>query len=151
MSGTENAIFTNLCMVLDGKGNVLIQERLGPTWPGIAFPGGHVEKGEAFTDAVVREVREETGLTVSDLQLCGIKNWLRDDGTRYIVFLYKTDRFEGELASSDEGEVRWVPLDELPNMKLSRGMQATLKLFCDDGLTELFFHIENGEWLETFK
>ena len=63
-----------MCMIYDDAGNVLVQDRLNPNWPGITFPGGHVEVGEPFTDAVIREVREETGLTVSKLQMCGIKD-----------------------------------------------------------------------------
>lgn len=151
MNRTENAIFTNMCMIFDNNGNVLIQDRINPDWPGITFPGGHVEKGESFTDAVIREVYEETGLTVSNLQMCGIKDWTRDDGTRYLVLLYKTNQFEGELSSSDEGEVQWVSLSELPNMDLSNSMQTMLKLFCDDTITEQFFYKENGEWIEVLK
>lgn len=75
MSKTERVLFTNMCMISDGSGNVLVQDRLNPNWPGITFPGGHVEYGESFTDAMIREVFEETGLTVSNLQLCGIKDW----------------------------------------------------------------------------
>lgn len=118
MNRTENAIFTNMCMIFDNNGNVLIQDRIDPDWPGITFPGGHVEKGESFTDAVIREVFEETGLTVTNLQMCGVKDWTRDDGTRYLVLLYKTNQFEGKLSSSDEGEVQWVSLSELPNLNL---------------------------------
>lgn len=144
MERTENAIFTNMCMIYDNSGNVLVQERVNTNWPGITFPGGHVERGESFTDAVIREVFEETGLTVSNLQMCGIQDWTRDDGTRYLVFFYKTDQFEGELSSSDEGKVQWVPFKELSNMKLSNGMETILKLFCDDTITEQFFYKENG-------
>lgn len=151
MDRTENAIFTNMCMIYDNNGNVLVQERVNTNWPGITFPGGHVEKGESFTDAVIREVFEETGLTVSNLQMCGIQDWTRDDGTRYLVFFYKTDQFEGELSSSDEGKVQWVPLRGLSNMKLSNGMETILKLFCDDTITEQFFYKENGEWIEVLK
>lgn len=68
----ENCILTNMCMVSDGCGNVLVQNRIDPSWPGITFPGGHVEAGESFVDAAVREVYEETGLRVSNLKLCGI-------------------------------------------------------------------------------
>ncbi len=138
-------------MVTDGAGNVLVEDRLDPDWPGVTFPGGHVERGESFTGAMIREVLEETGLTVSDLTLCGIKNWTRDDGVRYTVLLYKTSRFSGDLTSSDEGEVRWVPLRELPNMKLAGGMETMLKLFLEDGLSEYFFYRENGRWVETLQ
>ena len=151
MSKTENAIFTNMCMIYDDRGNVLVQDRVNPDWPGITFPGGHVEKGESFTDAVIREVFEETGLTVSNLQMCGVKDWTKDDGTRYMILLYKTNQFQGELASSDEGEVWWAPLSELPNMKLANSMETMLKLFCDDTLTEQFFYKENGKWIEVLK
>lgn len=151
MERTENAIFTNMCMIYDNSGNVLVQERVNTNWPGITFPGGHVERGESFTAAVIREVFEETGLTVSNLQMCGIQDWTRADGTRYLVFFYKTDQFEGELSSSDEGKVQWAPFKELPNMKLSNGMETILKLFCDDTITEQFFYKENGEWIEVLK
>lgn len=151
MDRSERAVFTNMCMILDGEGNVLILDRVDPSWPGITFPGGHAEKGESFTDAIIREVFEETGLTVSDLQMCGVKDWVEEDGTRTVVFLYRTDQFEGELVSSDEGEVRWVPLAALPGMKLASSMPNMLKLFCSDTLTEHFFYLENGEWIETLK
>ncbi len=151
MDRTEKVIFTNMCMVTDGAGNVLIQDRVDPDWPGVTFPGGHVEKGESFTDAVIREVFEETGLTVSDLALCGIKDWTREDGTRYTVLCYKTCRFTGTLASSGEGEVRWVSLRELPEMELAGGMETMLRLFTEDGLSEQFFYREDGRWVEALK
>lgn len=56
MSRIEKTIFTNMCMVYDDNGNVLVQNRLNPDWPGITFPGGHVDAGESFTDAAIREV-----------------------------------------------------------------------------------------------
>lgn len=73
-------------------------------WPGVAFPGGHVEKGESFTDAVIREVQDETGLTISSPRLCGIKDWC-EDGVRHVMLLYRAEQFTGTLRSSDEGEV----------------------------------------------
>ncbi len=151
MGRTETVIFTNMCMVTDGEGNVLVQDRVDPDWQGAAFPGGHVERGESFTDAVIREVYEETGLTVSRLTLCGIKDWTRDDGTRYTVLCYKTGSFSGKLTSSDEGEVSWVPLRELPEMRLAEGMENVLRLFMEDGLSEQFFYKQNDQWVEVLK
>ena len=151
MGRTETVIFTNMCMVTDGEGKVLVQDRVDPDWQGAAFPGGHVEQGESFTDTVIREVYEETGLTVSRLTLCGIKDWTRDDGTRYMVLCYKTSSFSGKLTSSDEGEVRWVPLRELPEMRLAEGMENVLRLFMEDGLSEQFFYKQNDRWVEVLK
>ena len=86
MSRSEPAIFTNLCMVSDGNGNVLVQDRRNPDWPGVTFPGGHVEPGESFVEAVIREVWEETGLTIENPRLCGVKQFQTENGARYVVF-----------------------------------------------------------------
>ena len=93
MSRSEKAIFTNLCMVCDGKGNILVQDRKDPSWPGICFPGGHVEPEESFVEAVVREIWEETGLQIENPRLCGTKQFQTGKGERYVVFFYKTNRF----------------------------------------------------------
>ena len=63
MSRTETVTLTNMCMVTDAHGNVLVQDRTDKNWPGLVFPGGHVEAGESFTESVIREVYEETGIT----------------------------------------------------------------------------------------
>ena len=70
----EKVEFTNMCMVCD-KNKVVVIDRKKKDWPGITFPGGHVESGESFTDAVIREIQEETGLTIYSPRLCGIKDW----------------------------------------------------------------------------
>lgn len=143
---TETSIFTNMCMIYDDNGNVVVQERVDPDWSGITFPGGHVEKNESFTDSVIREVYEETGLVVSKLQMCGIKDWINEDGTRYIVHCYKTNVFSGELRSSDEGRVFWTKLSELQNFKVVPDMMKMLKLFVEDTVTEFYFCKEAGEY-----
>jgi len=76
MSRTETVTLTNMCMIYDGD-KVLVQQKVDDDYSGITFPGGHVEKGESFTDAVIREVFEETGLTISSPVLCGIKDWTK--------------------------------------------------------------------------
>lgn len=151
MRKPENVVFTNMCMVYDGQGRVLVQNRVDPGWSGITFPGGHVEYGEPFADAVIREVYEETGLTVSGLRMCGVKDFMREDGSRYVVLLYKTDHFEGEVRSSDEGEVAWVSLDALPQMKLAPGMLKLLRVFREEAFTEYFLYDDAGKWKDVLK
>ena len=150
MARTEPVILTNMCMISDGT-RVLVQDRKNPDWPGLTFPGGHVEKGESFTDAVIREIFEETGLTIAFPQLCGIKDWTNDDGSRYMVLLYKTDHFSGTLCSSDEGEVFWVTPEEMRHLQLSDGMEKLLEVFLNDQISEEFFYQENGSWVEVLK
>ena len=53
MAEIEKVIFTNMCMISDGKGRVVALDRVDPNWSGVTFPGGHVENGESFTDAVI--------------------------------------------------------------------------------------------------
>lgn len=146
MAKPENAIFTNMCMVCDDQGNILVQNRLNPDWPGITFPGGHVERGESFVESVIREVREETGLTIRNPRLCGLKQFLQDDGVRYVVFFFKTDCFSGELTSSDEGEVFWIKRSELGGCRLANDFENMLRVFESEDLSEFYYKKANGEW-----
>jgi 8-oxo-dGTP diphosphatase len=150
MARNEIVTITNMCMIYNGN-KVLVQDKIDDDYCGITFPGGHVEKGESFTDAVIREVFEETGLKISSPMMCGIKDWSNDDGSRYMVLFYKTDKFEGTISSSDEGEVYWIELNEMMNMNLAKGMDKMLEVFLDEEISEYFFHKENGEWIEELK
>ncbi len=132
------AELTNMCMVEDPKtGKLLVQNRR-LSWKGIAFPGGHVESGESMTEAVIREVQEETGLTVSDVRLCGCKSWWEDDFC-YLVFFYKTSSFSGVLLSeSEEGENFWATEEEIRSMQLAPGFGRMLDVFRNDAINEEF-------------
>ena len=146
MSRSEPAVFTNMCMVCDGNGNLLMQDRLDPSWPGLCFPGGHVEPGESFVESVIREVWEETGLTIETPVLCGVKQFQTHQKERYVVFFYKTDRFSGKLKSSDEGSVFWVPRNALHQYALAEDFMEMLRIFESDNLSEFCYYEENGHW-----
>ena len=145
MARRETVVLTNMCMIYDGEGNILVQDRLDPEWPGVTFPGGHVEPGESFTRAVIREVWEETGLIIEAPQLCGLKQFPEDDGTRYMVMLYRTDKFSGELHSSDEGRVFWIKRSELEQYQLPVSFDQMIRVFEDNGIGEQYVHLANGE------
>lgn len=142
MSRMEEVELTNMCMICDGQGNVLVQDKRNhPDWHGWNFPGGHVEKGEYVTPSVIREMKEETGLTIENPRLCGVKEFHKlKDGRRYIVFLYTATKFSGELKSSDEGDIFWYPLSELPSSdKLIDGFGEMLPVFMNEGISEVFY------------
>ncbi|HFI0358459.1 8-oxo-dGTP diphosphatase [Streptococcus sp. 2022WUSS135] len=146
MSRIEQVILTNMCMITDGQ-QVLVQDRKSKKWPGITFPGGHVEPNESIVSSVIREVKEETGLTVSNLELCGIQNWTDPiDDYRYLVFYYKTSHFSGSIQSSDEGEVFWIDREDLKNIPLADGFESILEIFEQPQLTENFYWFEDDKW-----
>lgn len=134
---------TCMCMILDKSNNkVLVQDRI-KSWKGINFPGGHVEDGEGLVDAAIREVKEETGLTVDNLKACGVVHWYNDKTKeRYFVFNFKTDIFSGELiGETEEGKVFWVDIDDLPYLNFADGFKDRLPMFLEDKYIEGF-----GKW-----
>lgn len=145
MAKTEPVILTNMCMIYDGD-RILVQDRLNPDWPGITFPGGHVEACESFVQSAIREVREETGLEISNLRLCGMKQFTHCNGDyRYIVLFYRTNCFSGVLKSSEEGRVFWINRADLHKYTLADGFESMLEIFEDDALSENY-HWFDGEW-----
>lgn len=145
MARAEKATFVNMCMITH-EDKVLVIDRQKPDWPGVTFPGGHVEKEESFVDAVIREVYEETGLTVENPVLCGTKQFQEEGDTRYVVFFYKANRFSGELKSSEEGEVFWVNRKDLTSYPLSMDMEAMVQVMESETLSEFYYYRENGSW-----
>lgn len=136
---------TNMCLIYT-EDKVLVQEKNGTRYPGgLVFPGGHIEEGESLTESVIREMKEETGLLIENPQPCGFKDWIQEDGTRYIVLLYKTNKFSGELKSSDEGKVFWLDRRDIASANLIWNMRELLQIFDNDSYSEFFFKIENGK------
>lgn len=138
---------TNMVMVEDkAAGKVLVQERV-KSWTGLSFPGGHVEAGESFVESAIREVKEETGLDIRNLKSCGVIHWANKDTLdRYIVHLYKTSDFSGELLSeTDEGKVFWITLDELKNGRLSNNFGNYIPMFLNDDFNEFYCFYRDDE------
>ena len=138
-------------MIEDFKTNevLIIDRKL--KYPGWSFPGGHVERGESICDCAVREVKEETGLEVSNLKNCGVVHWVnRDNDERYLCFMFKTSEFKGTLITeTDEGNQFWINLDELfasPKTKFSSTHYCLSPLFHEFGkYNEVFIHWSGDE------
>lgn len=141
MSRTSQVILTNMCLIEDGNGNIVMQIRDPKrySWSGAALPGGHIEEHEGLVESVIREVKEETGLTIHHPQLVGMKHWYTKEDVRYLVFLYRTSDFQGDLQSSTEGQVRWVARKELAELDLAYDMLNLLRVFEEKNLSELFY------------
>ena len=143
MSRKSEIELTNMCLICDGN-KVLVQEKVGTK--GLVFPGGHVEEGESLLESVVREMKEETGLTIEKPKVCGFKDWIQEDGTRYVVLLYKTHKFTGELKSSDEGRVFWIDRADIDRVNLIWNMKELLEIYDTDLYSEFFFKIKDGKY-----
>lgn len=138
---------TNMIMIENPEnGKVLVQKRV-KYWTGVTFPGGHVEKGESFTDSAVREAKEETGLDIKNPKLCGTVHWChKDTDERYIVLLYKANEFSGELVdSTDEGEVFWINKEDFKNYQLSPNFSTYLKVFLSDNNEAFGLYNKDGD------
>ncbi|SFF78962.1 8-oxo-dGTP diphosphatase [Streptococcus equinus] len=141
MSRAQSVILTNMCLIEDENGNVVMQVRDPKrySWSGYALPGGHIEAHEGLVESVIREVKEETGLTIKNPQLVGMKHWYTKEDERYLVFLYRASDFDGEIHSTEEGEIKWVDRKDLPNLDLAYDMLNLLRVFEEDDLNELFY------------
>ncbi len=137
---------TNMVMVMDPETDEVVVIDRVRSWRGIAFPGGHTENGESIYDSAVREIREETGLTVRDLTPCGFMYWFNDETEdRYFTYFYKTTSYTGKLSEgTEEGRVFWAKLSELPNMKLAPNMESYLKMFLTGRYCEAFCSWHEG-------
>lgn len=133
--------------MVKNKDQVLVLDRNDPVWPGLTFPGGHVEAHESFHDSVVREVKEETGLTISHPQLVGVKQFYDHNDERYLVFFYITEQFSGTVKESDEGKLTWMSAKELKKQKLAYNFDHDLPVFFEQTISE---HMLDGKRDELF-
>jgi len=149
MERRENVELTVVCLI-HKEGRYLLQDRVKDDWQGYVLPGGHIEAGESIVDAVIREMREETGLEIRNPKLCGIKQFPIDGG-RYLVFLFQTDEFSGEVCSSAEGTMYWVSREELENVSLVDDFYELLRVMLDNSLTEFQYVLEDEKWKVVIK
>ena len=97
-------------------------------WLGV---GGKFDKDESPDECILREVKEETGLTLTSYQLRGVMTFVSDIWETEYMFIYTADEFEGELAECSEGDLQWIKKTEVMNLKLWEGDKIFLKKLID--------------------
>ena len=140
MSRSMEVELTTLCLIKNIDGKILVQDRKKKDWPGWTFPGGHVEKDENILESVIREIKEETGLTVRP-HLVGIAEWLNDkNGSRELASLFVAQTRE-ELPTNTEQPLLWVTKDDLLTGPLAGTLGQFLSIFFEE---RQFFFQDNS-------
>ena len=142
------AQLTNMCFIEDDKGRILFQKRVKNDRPGYTLPGGHVEKGETLTDSVKREIKEETGLTIFNPRLVGLMEFKTiDDEDIYLVFIYKTNKFEGKLIDSSEGHLIFAKEEDIKEEDFALDMKEIISMCKEGKFTDIVYRKnEKGDY-----
>ena len=129
-------IFSTLCYLIKDD-SYLMMHRVkkqddvnSGKWIGV---GGKFKLGESPEECVIREVFEETGFTMEKYRLRGIITFSSEGWEDEIIFLYTSDDFHGTLHECDEGELKWIPIADVPSLNLWDGDRIFLKLLAEDG------------------
>lgn len=154
MHQPEPAMFLNMIMIENGD-KVLVENRVKQDWPGITFPGGHVEAQESFVDSAIREAYEETGLQVANLKLAGLCQYadVTEDQQHFrrVIYFYRTADFTGEIKSGREGEIFWLPKAELRQQQLAGSLADFLRIFNEPELSEVLYLGEGTDVTTLFR
>ena len=89
--------------------------------------GGHFEYGESPDECLLREVKEETGLTLLDYKARGIVTFVYGEDVVEYMHLYTSDKFEGEMTDCDEGELVWIPVNDVFDLPIWEGDKLFFK------------------------
>ena len=122
---------TTLCYV-EKNGRMLMMHRIKKKndlnhdkWVGI---GGKFEENESPEDCLLREAKEETGLTLTSWRLRGVVTFLSDLYETEYMFLYTADGFTGEMRQCDEGVLEWIPEEEVGALPMWEGDAVFFRL-----------------------
>ena len=94
-------------------------------WVGV---GGHFEADETPEECLLREVKEETGLTLTSWKLRGIITFMTDVYQTEYMFLYTADGYEGEMIECNEGNLEWVKKSDVYNLPIWEGDKVFFRL-----------------------
>jgi len=143
-----------LCYVINKKNNsTLMIHRVKKEndyhhgkWNGL---GGKFEPGESPEECAIREIKEESGLTVKDIVMKGLITFPMFDGKEdWYVFLFVTDNFEGEIIDSNEGNLAWIPNEKLTEINLWEGDKIFIPWLFQDKFFSAKFNYKDGRFID---
>ena len=116
-------------------------------WIGV---GGKFEEGESPEECLLREVKEETGLTLKKFRFRGIVSFISNEYENEYMHLFTATEYEGDMIECDEGELVWVPKKNIKDLKIWEGDKIFFRLFDEDcGFFSLKLRYEGEELVET--
>lgn len=129
---------TTMCAIINEDKVLMINRK--KNWTGWSFPGGHLEENESVIDCVIREIKEETGLSIHKIEYKGLAHFFNSETKkRYIVNNFTCTSYEGNLKHDcEEGQLKWVAIENIRNQSLAEGMEYRLPLFFESGIKELY-------------
>ena len=129
------------CIILNEKNEVLLIHHNAGHWD---FPKGHVEEGETEVQTAIREVKEETGLTLTSYRFRGIVTFITDglEEAEY-MHLYTADEYEGEMIDCDEGTLEWVEKSKVLDLPIWEGDRLIFKEINNGKYFKLRLEYEN--------
>ena len=155
----QRTAMITLCLVCKGN-EVLVVEKRKRNRPILTFPGGDVLEQEAFGDAVVRNVFEQTRILIQNPVMKGIFHWQQED-IHHVCLLYLAGQFEGRLketkatsnsseTSEDSGQIQaekifWITRSELEQKNLSSGIRQVLKMMESPAFSECYASLKDEE------
>ena len=137
-----------LTYVMDGDNVLLILKKRGLGDGYYNAPGGHIELEETSTEAAIRETKEETGLTVSDLKERGTLRFQFKDGMRMVCYVFSTSVWEGDLKECDEAKPFWTDKNNLDYDMMWKDDKLWLPLLLDGKEFEGWFVFDDREMLD---
>lgn len=107
-------------------------------------PGGKLEPSESTIECIVRETREEVGITLKDPKLCGMLEFFDGDEMEWMVFVFKADSFSGEVIETEEIKPLWVSEDDLPYDKMWQDDKFWLPSVLEGKIVHGIFYFKDG-------
>lgn len=122
----------------------------GGKWVGV---GGHIEENESPDEALVREVKEETGLVLDSYRFRGVVTFVSDKWEGEYMYLYTADSFTGEMIDCNEGELHWVDKERVMELPMWKGDAVFLEHLLNGGASPLMLKLvyEGEELVEVNK